>query len=261
MRICPLCSGSGGNSTYVEAGDVRLLIDAGLSCRRICALLASINVHPNTLTAILVTHEHIDHIRGIDVLARTYNIPVYANMACHQAMFTPLCRVPRELIKVFESDAPFVLGKATILPFSTPHDSAHSVGYSITHGDSHFTLMTDIGHMDDNLLANALGSQTVLIEANHDVDMLMAGDYPYPLKRRILSPTGHLCNDDCAQAIVKLIQSGTKTIILGHLSEHNNFEEIALATVNCVLKLEGLSDSATVVVARRFEPTGYFDIA
>ncbi|MDD3400342.1 MAG: MBL fold metallo-hydrolase [Eubacteriales bacterium] len=261
MRICPLCSGSSGNSTYVETSQTRLLIDAGLSCRKLTALLDSIGVRPDALSAICITHEHVDHVRGAAVLSRKYNIPIFANAACHQAMYTVLADVPRSNIRVFESDEPFVLGNATIVPFSTPHDSAHAVGYTISDGRGCITIMTDIGHMDDRLLSMAEHSSVVLLEANHDVDMLMAGSYPYSLKMRILSPIGHLCNEDCAHAIAELARRGVKNVVLGHLSRENNFPEIALATVNSVLEIEGQKDSVTVTVAKREEPTGYFETA
>lgn len=261
MRICPLCSGSSGNSTFVESGGTRLLIDAGLSCRKLCSLLERIGIRPDTINAICITHEHIDHVRGAAVLSRKFGIPIYANAACHQAMYDLLYDVPRSSIRVFESDTPFLFQGVSILPFSTPHDAAHSVGYTISDGDNRVTIMTDIGHMDERLLKCAEQSKFVLLEANHDVDMLMAGPYPYSLKLRILSPIGHLCNEDCARAIVELARHGVKTVVLGHLSSENNFPEIALATVNSELETEGLLGQVTVTVAKREEPTGYFETA
>lgn len=261
MRICPLCSGSSGNSTYVESASTRLLVDAGLSCRKLCSLLEQIGVRPDTINAICITHEHIDHVRGAAVLSRKFDIPIYANAACHQAMYELLCSVPRHNIRVFSSDEPFMLGKVRILPFTTPHDAAHSVGYNICDGEKSVTIMTDIGHIDNRLLSMTEGSSVVLLEANHDVEMLMAGSYPYPLKERILSPIGHLCNEDCAHAIVSMARQGVKTVVLGHLSRENNYPDIALATVNSILDSEGLTGKVLVTVAKREEPTGYFEIA
>ncbi|MDO4564804.1 MAG: MBL fold metallo-hydrolase [Clostridia bacterium] len=261
MRICPLCSGSGGNASFIEAGDTRLLVDAGVSCRKLCALLEDIGVRPETLSAILITHEHIDHVRGAAVLSKRFGLPIFANRACHQAMYSQLSEVSRANIRVFESDEPFMFGQVEILPFSTPHDAAHSVGYRITHRDKSLTIMTDIGKIDERLLHRAAGCSLVLIEANHDVDMLMAGAYPYPLKQRILSPMGHLCNEDCARAAVELAKTGTRTFVLGHLSRENNYPPLALAAVRAELNEAGFMEEIVVAVAERETPSGFFEVA
>ncbi len=259
MRFCPLCSGSSGNASYLEAGDVRLLIDAGLSCRRLCALLDEIGASASQLSGILVTHEHIDHVRGIDVLARRYDLPVYANAACFAAMRPYVKNLLPQNIRVFESDKPFLIGKLTVLPFTTPHDAAHSVGYRFTHEGRSLAVVTDLGHMDGRLLGLLDGVSLLLIEANHDVDMLMSGDYPYALKKRILSANGHLCNEDCGLALAELYAHGAKTAILGHLSKENNTPALALVTVESELKQHGVPPEALrVLVAKRDEPTGYF---
>ncbi|MDO4544388.1 MAG: MBL fold metallo-hydrolase [Clostridia bacterium] len=261
MRICPLSSGSSGNSAYVEAGDTRLLIDAGLSCRRLCALLNEIGVRPETLNAICVTHEHIDHVRGIALLSKKYDIPIYANTACHRSMYDRLAALPRSSIRIFESDEPFYIGKVELLPFTIPHDAAHAVGFRISHNRHLLTVMTDVGYIDERIFGLVEGSSCVLLEANHDVDMLMAGCYPPDLKQRILSPLGHLCNEDCARAVVRLAQRGLKTVLLGHLSDENNFPSLALRTVEAALSEAGLADEVVIEVARRDAPTGFFEVA
>ena len=260
MRFIPLCSGSSGNSTYIEAGDQRILVDAGLSCRRIGALLKSVGGEPEQLSAILVTHEHIDHIRGIAVLSKKYNIPVYANADCWDAMAGQLMGVSPQNRCVFESDRDFYLGKLRIFPFTTPHDAVHSVGFTLTYRGNQCAVCTDLGHVDKRILEILGGSRILLLEANHDVDMLMAGPYPYSLKQRILSGKGHLCNEDCGKALVQLYSKEVRNVILGHLSKENNYPPLAVATVKGVLAEAGIGDEVSIALARREEPTGVFTL-
>ncbi len=261
MKFSPLCSGSSGNATYIEAGGARLLIDAGLTCKRLTELLDMIGVDAASLTAILVTHEHIDHIRGISVLSKKYDVPVYANADCWNAMRSQLAGVSPRNMRVFESDRDFFLGDVRIYPFSTSHDAAHPVGYTVSAGKHKCAVCTDLGHLDERILGILAGADIVLLEANHDVDMLMAGSYPYVLKKRILSGQGHLCNEDCARALVRLYASGVHNAVLGHLSNENNYPALAYATVCSILEDEGLLDGVRVAVAERDKPTGVFEIA
>lgn len=260
MRFCPLCSGSSGNATYLEAGNARLLIDAGLSCKRITELLSRIGVTPNTLSAILVTHEHSDHVRGVNVLSKKYDLPVYANGETWSAMRKDVPDVAPKNICVFSSDSDFYLGGARIHPFSIPHDAAHCVGYTVTAGGHKVGICTDLGHADARILSILSGCELLLFEANHDVDMLMAGSYPYPLKKRILSGSGHMNNEDCGEAIVKLYPTGVRNVILGHLSRENNYPELAMVTVRAALEEAGIADKVNVAVALREEPTGVFEL-
>ena len=258
MRFIPLCSGSSGNSTYIEAGSARLLIDAGLSCRRITELMRSVGADPAALTAILITHEHTDHIRGVNILSKKYRIPVYANQKTWIAMRGQLKDVAPGLVCVFENDKPFYIGGVSILPFSGHHDSVSIANFVITHGGKSAAVCTDIGHIDQRILDTLAGCELVLLEANHDVDMLMAGSYPYLLKKRILSGVGHLCNEDCGKALVKLYARGLKSAILGHLSEENNSPELALITVHSLLEEAGIDGKMQVALAKRYEVTGVF---
>lgn len=262
MRFVPLCSGSSGNATYIEAGNARILVDAGLSCRRICQLMEQVGADPAALTAILVTHEHIDHIRGVSVLARKYHVPVYANAETWAAMASALAGVYPQDRCVFVSDEAFYLGKLCIFPFTTPHDSAHSVGFTLSDGRSKCGVCTDLGHVDKRILQVLAGCQVLLMEANHDVDMLMAGPYPYSLKQRILSGRGHLCNEDCGKALAALYETGVRHVILGHLSAENNYPPLAVATVRGVLEDWGIGQQdMSLALAQRSEPTGIFEVA
>lgn len=260
MKLCPLCSGSSGNTTYIEAGNARLLIDAGLSCKRITELLERVGVDPRTLSAILITHEHIDHVRGVNILSKKYDIPVYANADTWSVLKAPLRDVAAKNVCVFESDRDFYLAGARILPFSVPHDAVHCVGFTVSAQGHKVGVCTDLGHVDARILSILSGCDLLLFEANHDVDMLMAGSYPYLLKKRILSGNGHMNNDDCGRALVKLHETGVKNVILGHLSQENNYPALAMIAVRSVLEEAGIANDMQIAVAAREEPTGVFEI-
>ena len=259
MKLCPLCSGSSGNATYIEAGSARILIDAGLSCKRITELLQMIGVDPRTLSAILVTHEHIDHVRGVNILSKKYDLPVYANADTWSVLKAPFKDVAPKNVCVFESDRDFYLSGVRILPFSVPHDAIHAVGYTLFFGGHKVGVCTDLGHVDARILSILSGCDLLLFEANHDVDMLMAGSYPYLLKKRILSGSGHMNNDDCGRALVKLHETGVKNVILGHLSQENNYPALAMVAVRAALEGAGIDDMQLAIAARE-EPTGVFEI-
>ncbi|MBQ5991577.1 MAG: MBL fold metallo-hydrolase [Clostridia bacterium] len=260
MKLCPLCSGSSGNATYIEAGNARLLIDAGLSCKRITELLERVGVDARTLSAILITHEHIDHVRGVNILSKKYDIPVYANADTWSVLKAPLRDVAAKNVCVFESDRDFYLAGARILPFSVPHDAVHCVGFTVSAQGHKVGVCTDLGHVDARILSILSGCDLLLFEANHDVDMLMAGSYPYLLKKRILSGNGHMNNDDCGRALVKLHETGVKNVILGHLSQENNYPALAMIAVRSVLEEAGVANDMQIAVAAREEPTGVFEI-
>lgn len=258
MQLSPLCSGSSGNATYVEMGGLRLLVDAGATGRRVEALLGEAGASAGALDAILLTHEHIDHVQGAGVLARRYGLPVYAAAKCFAALPAAVGAIPPGQVRVFEPDRPFRLGGGEILPFSTPHDSAHAVGFLFEDADGRCAVMTDVGHVSERMLDLVTGCGVLLIEANHDVDMLLCGAYPYPLKRRILSGTGHLCNEDAAAAIVRLAKRGMREFLLGHLSRENNTPELAAVTVRAALEEAGFGSEVRVTVAARDHATGAF---
>ena len=260
MLFSPLCSGSSGNTSYLDAGGVRLIVDAGVTAKRLRELMNMIDVSPEGLDAILVTHEHSDHVSGIGVLSRKYDIPVYAAAACWEHMPASIGEIAAKNIRVFEPDREFYLKQLCVLPFSTPHDAAHAVGYSFVHDGKKLSIMTDIGHVSSRMLDAVANSNLILLEANHDVDMLRAGSYPYSLKMRILSSHGHLCNEDAGLVLQKLHDRGVRNAILGHLSQDNNTPELALVTVQSLLEQAGLLDSMFVTVADRFQPCGLFEI-
>lgn len=261
MYIAPLFSGSSGNCTLIGAETGLFMVDAGKSSRSVAAALSLAGEKPEDIAAIFITHEHADHIAGVGVLCRRYGIPVYANAPTWQAMEPLIGEVPPKCVRVFESGRDFFIGGVSVLPFCTPHDSAESVGYSFLSGGKKITVMTDIGHMDSRLISCAAGSDILLIEANHDEELVSSCSYPYPVKRRILSDTGHLSNACCGRALCELYSSGVRRAILGHLSRDNNFESLALETVRSELLREDIPESEfALAVAHRDRITGRFEV-
>ena len=259
MLFCPLFSGSSGNATYIEAGNVRLLVDAGAAGIRVENALKLGGFDPRALNAILVTHEHTDHVAGVGILSRKYGIPVYANAACFLAMEKSTGTIAPHCTRVFETNRDFFIGEVNVLPFSTPHDAVEPVGYTFTHNRCKAGVLTDIGCMEDRLYDAVDGCELLLLESNHDIDMLNYGPYPYPLKQRILSRKGHLSNDDCGAALTRLYARGLRHAILGHLSKDNNRPELALKTVGNALTAEGVYDMS-VMMSYRDRPCGVFHL-
>lgn len=229
-RFCSLFSSSSGNCTYIGTARDGILIDAGASAKKICEALTSRDVTPETLRAIFVTHEHTDHTSGIRVLASKYNIPVYATagtLDCLDESGILNGKFPCDVIE----ETGIEVNGMFIKPFRTPHDARESCGYTVLMPDERkISVATDIGHITDEIMSSVSKSDLILIESNHDVGMLRAGDYPYDLKRRILSDIGHLCNEKCAEAVRALLDKGTTRFCLGHLSEHNNMPALAYRT-------------------------------
>lgn len=242
MKFCSLRSGSSGNATYIGYKDVNILVDAGLSGRTMEKSLENINVNPSDLTAILITHEHNDHIKGAGILSRRYNIPIYANEATWSAMENLLGEIDYNNRCYFKTGEEFNIGDVRIRPFKKSHDAAEPVGFSFFCGRNKATIATDLGYMSKGVAANIMNSDIVLLESNHDLDMLINGSYPWPLKKRILSDHGHLSNKAAGEALKKLIEMKSIGIVyLGHLSQNNNRPEIAYGTVTEMLKENGIN--------------------
>jgi phosphoribosyl 1,2-cyclic phosphodiesterase len=231
IKFCSLYSGSSGNSIFLGSGSTRLLVDAGLSAKRIIGALASIGEKPSELSAILVTHEHSDHIRGAGILSRKFNIPVYANENTWTAMETFIGPVDSCNRAFFNTGSEFDLGGITIKPFPIPHDACEPVGFSFFAENKKITVATDIGHMTLELLNCMEDSDLLLLESNHDIEMLRIGPYPWHLKKRIAGDRGHLSNEAAGKVIAHMAEKGTKRFLLGHLSRENNFPELAYQTV------------------------------
>lgn len=239
MTAYTLYSGSSGNCIYVKTEDAEILFDAGVSARAVEKGLNAIGSSLSRIHAIFVTHEHSDHIKGLEVISKKHHIPTHMVSAAARACIrTPDASLLNDLYlhpPVFSVK----IGQTTIRSFPTPHDSAASVGYTVEHEQDgkiqKLGLATDIGHITKEITQALIGSDSVIIESNHDVNMLLSGPYPYHLKLRILSDRGHLSNETCAEFSKFLASHGTKNFILAHLSKENNFAPIAEATVRNAL--------------------------
>ena len=233
MRLTTFASGSSGNCALLSMDGVHLLLDAGISYRRICEQLALSGVRPEELAAVLITHEHSDHICGLGTLVKRCPAPICAPRIVASHLRLAVAGVA-ERLHIIEPDVPETLGGLRVRCFRTSHDTEESVGWRVE-GSAVFALATDTGCVTPAVEAGLSGADAVLIEANHDVDMLRFGPYPPHLKRRILSDRGHLSNESCAALAAALARSGTRQILLGHLSRENNTPARARETVSAAL--------------------------
>lgn len=254
IKFCSLFSGSSGNSIYLKAGNGSgILVDAGLSAKRITQALLSIGESPSELSAILVSHEHSDHIKGVGILSRRFNIPIYANEKTWEAMEQCIGPVNITNKAYFETGSEFELEGVAVRPFPIPHDATDPVGFCFFAENKKITVATDIGHINNELLDNFMCSDLLLLESNHDVEMLKVGPYPWSLKRRIMGDFGHLSNETAGKVIAHAAEKGTRRFLLGHLSRENNFPELAYQTVCntlCEKQIKVGSDVSLDVVLR-----------
>ncbi|MBQ6376178.1 MAG: MBL fold metallo-hydrolase [Lachnospiraceae bacterium] len=233
MKFCSIASGSSGNCIFAGSAGTSVLIDAGLSGKKIDAGLRTIDMTTTDIDGILVTHEHADHVKGLGVLARRYGIPIYATEGTIRAITenAAIGKIPSGILHTVCADRPFMLGDIEISPFSISHDAAEPVGYRLEHNGKTCAVATDMGCYDEYTVDHLRNLDVLLLESNHDVHMLEAGRYPYYLKRRILSEKGHLSNETAGQLLCRVLHEGISRIYLGHLSHENNYEDLAFATV------------------------------
>lgn len=233
MRMVSIASGSSGNCIYIGSDETHLLVDAGISNKRIEQGLNEIGVKGSELDGILITHEHSDHIKGLGVLARKYGLPVYSTRETLEEIgkVKSLGDYPKELFCPIRQDVDFTIGDLEIKPFRIDHDAANPVAYRVQNGHSSVAVATDMGHYSQYTIDHLQGLDAILLEANHDVKMLEAGPYPYYLKRRILGDYGHLSNENAGRLLSCILHENLKHIFLGHLSKENNYEELAYETV------------------------------
>lgn len=255
----PLYSGSSGNCSLVKTGvcasDGALLIDAGVSCRSILVALEQANVLPRQLSGILVTHEHVDHIKGLAVLTKRFKIPVYASLEVLEYLQDG--NYVSAACPLYEISSPMEIGGMLVTPFDTPHDSVHSLGFRIDTSDGvSIGIATDLGVVTDQVKAGLTGCDLAVLESNYDSAMLACSSYPYYLKRRIQSGRGHLDNLDCAEELAELIKQGTRRFVLCHLSKENNIPELALQTVYGRMAQDGIAAGEfELCAAQRSEPS------
>lgn len=239
MLYCSIASGSKGNCHFILGEHTAILVDAGTTAKNIAQRLAEIGVDLCHITAILLTHEHIDHISALEVLLKRTEACIYCNQATMEAVLRRFPKADRSRFTLFCTEGSFYINELSITAFATPHDAAESVGYSISCGLCRVCIATDIGHMTAQLLSCLEGAQLVCLESNHDEQMLAQGPYPFTLKRRIMGSRGHLSNRDCAQVLKHLADKGLRQAVLCHLSQQNNTAQLAFDTVKEVLACAG----------------------
>lgn len=261
MYLYPLYSGSSGNCSLVRAKDgTSILIDVGVSGAAALHALSLCDIDPHSISAILVTHEHIDHIKSVGVISRKLNIPVYANSGTWEQMERKIGKINGQNIRCFETGQDFYLNGLSILPFPIPHDTKEPVAFSICEGSKRLTITTDVGHITTKIHSVLERSDLVLIESNHDIDMVHTSSYPVSLQRRILSDNGHLSNESCGILLSQLYKCGVKRAILGHLSGETNTEKLAYETVSGILAKSGVGSDYMLKVAHRDRVSGKFEV-
>jgi phosphoribosyl 1,2-cyclic phosphodiesterase len=231
FNFCSLYSGSSGNSLLVETENTKLLIDAGVSSKKIETALNNLNIDPSSINGILITHEHSDHVQGLGTFAKKFDLSVFVNQKTLDAMPKQKEKIPEKNIKKFTIEEKFEIGDMKIKPFAIPHDAANPCGFNVFKDNKKISIATDIGHMTNGILKNLEDSIFVLLESNYDPEVLKFSRYPYPLKSRIAGPNGHLSNELAGKTISHLLGSGLEQAMLGHLSKESNFPELAYKTV------------------------------
>ncbi len=257
MRVINLASGSDGNLTYIESDGQKILLDMGLSCAETVKRLELIGVEPSQISAIIVSHEHSDHIKGINVFANKYNKPVYAHESVWVGLGDKIKNISNENRKTFDGD--FQLNDIIVCPVELPHD-VKCYGFSFCEKDKKLSVITDLGHVNDRILNSIKGSQIVYLEANYDRNMLLSGTkYPLSLKRRIDGPNGHLSNIASAEVVEFLTNTGTRQIVLSHLSKENNSPNIAFSSITTFLKQHDIIEGVDIRIdVARDVPTSIF---
>ncbi|CEK32459.1 metallo-beta-lactamase-like hydrolase [[Clostridium] sordellii] len=236
LEYSSIGSGSSGNCHYIGCKNTKILVDAGLSGKKITTNLKDLDIDASTLKGIFITHEHSDHIKGAGILSRKFDLPIFANVKTWCAMKDKLGEIQDKNMKVFENDKTYALDDLIVRPFSTSHDSADSVGFNFYNNKQEkISIATDIGCITENIRKHLYKSKLVVLESNFDPNMLMMGSYPYALKKRVMSETGHLSNEEAAKFCVDLVNQGTESILLAHLSKENNFPELAYETSKGIL--------------------------
>ncbi|MGV3488715.1 MAG: MBL fold metallo-hydrolase [Tuberibacillus sp.] len=240
LRFSVMASGSTGNAIYVETDQQKLLIDCGLSGKKMEELFKKINRDPAQLNGLLVTHEHSDHIKGLGVFARRYKTPIYANEKTWKAMDGQLGNVATEQKFVFQTGSIKVFGDIDVESFGVSHDAAEPMFFLFHHEGKRLALATDLGYVSDHIKGTIKDANAYILEANHDIQMLLAGHYPWNVKRRILGDSGHISNEDAGQALTEILTDRTKQVYLAHLSKDNNMKELARMSVQQKLEQHGI---------------------
>lgn len=265
MRFCSIASGSSGNCIYVGSDATHLLIDAGISCKRTEEGLKTLELKASDLDGILVTHEHSDHIKGLEMLMKKYQIPIYATKGTlqHIRKNSYLASCDDTLFIEIHPDEKTIIKDCSFQPFRISHDAAEPVGYRVNYGKRKVAVCTDIGVYNDYTVENLKNLDALLLEANHDVKMLQVGPYPYYLKRRILGDQGHLSNENSGRLLSRVLHDNMQAVMLGHLSKENNIPELAYEAVRMEVTMAECpytGDDFRLMVAKRDEPSPVIEI-
>lgn len=262
LNFCSLYSGSTGNCLFVESENTKILVDSGMSCKKEEQALEKLNLDPSSINAIIVTHEHIDHVQSLGTISKKYNIPVFATQKTWDAMPMQKDKINPNNQKVFQTSDYFEIGDLKIIPFSTPHDAVDSCGFNIFNNNDKISIATDLGNMTCNILSKLEGSKFVLLESNYEPELLKCCSYPFSIKSRIAGPTGHLSNIIAGKTISHLLGTGLNSVMLGHLSKESNFPELAYKTVvNELIENNYNENSLKLSVANRNDISKVINIA
>lgn len=258
MRMCSIASGSSGNCIYVGTEATHLLVDVGISCKRTVEGLNQLGLKGSDIDGILITHEHADHVNGLGVMSRKFGIPIYATHGTIEAIksINSLGAIDEELFHEVIADEKMVLKDITVNPMKVSHDAAQPVAYRFQYGTKRMAVVTDLGTYDEYTVENLKNMDVLFMEANHDINMLQVGPYPYYLKQRILGKRGHLSNELSGKLLSRLLHDGVKAIGLGHLSKENNLAELAYETVRLEIAMSDTPYSGNdfpIYVANRCE--------
>ena len=265
MRLCSIASGSSGNCIYVGSEHTHLLVDTGISKKRIDAGLKELDVKGEELDGILINHEHSDHIQGLGVFSRKYEIPIYATEGTIAGIrqYKSLGCMPDGLLHEVKVDQPFSLGDIEVEPFRISHDARQPSGYRLNSNDRSVAVATDLGIYDEYTVSKLCNLDAILLEANHDIHMLEVGPYPYPLKRRVMGDTGHLSNELSGRLLCDILHDNLKHIVLGHLSKENNYARLAYETVKLEVTLSDVDykgEDLDITVAGRDTISDIFEL-
>lgn len=255
VRFLPIASSSKGNCTFVGSKDTSILVDCGISLKRISETLNHNDIDPSTIDAIFITHEHQDHIKGIGVISRKYKIPIYATTKTIECIKQndKLGKIDESLFHPIYKEEYAIINDIKVLPFAISHDAIDPVGYNFFISDKKVSICTDLGIVTDIIVEKLSCSNILLIESNHDIKMLENGDYPYILKKRILGQHGHISNVACGKLLTTLDSSNLSHVFLGHLSDENNRPILALDTVKTITTTHGFDEKINITLAE----TGY----
>lgn len=258
-------SGSSGNCYYLHTATDGLIIDAGIGIRTLKKHFKDYGLNRSLVHNILITHDHADHVKAVGCIGNDMNIPVYTTEAVHAGIRRNYCvqqKINPTLVRSIEKGVTFELGQFRVTPFNVPHDSADNVGYCIEHNDVVFCLITDAGTVTDEMKTYIRKANYLVLEANHDEEMVKNGPYPQHLKRRILSDSGHLSNTACAKALVENATEALRKVWLCHLSEENNHPELARKTIESILRAAGIAvgEQFDIEVLKRTVPSGIYEL-